>query len=124
MDCPPRPDDGAHALRSVVMPVIPDVDAFRERFGIGVMTVYGSSEIAYPLVSRHVDGTNRHLAGKLRPGTRRAWSTPRCMTCRTGSVGELLIRPPTASQASPGYLGQPELTLQAWLARDSAPGTR
>ena len=115
MDRPPRPDDGAHALRSVVMgPVIPDVDAFRERFGIGVMTVYGSSEIAYPLVSRHVDGTNRHLAGKLRPGYAARVVDAALHDVPDGSVGELLIRPPTASQASPGYLGQPELTRQAW----------
>jgi crotonobetaine/carnitine-CoA ligase len=93
MDHPPRPDDGGHALRSVVMgPVIPDVDAFRERFGVGVMTVYGSSEIAYPLVSRHVDGTNRHLAGKLRPGYAARVVDAALHDVPDGSVGELLIR--------------------------------
>lgn len=115
MDRPRRDDDARHALRSVVMgPVIPDVDVFRERFGIDVMTVYGSSEIAYPLVSRHVDGTNRHLVGKLRTGYLARVVDASLRDVPDGSAGELLVRPPAPCLASPGYLGQPELTRRAW----------
>lgn len=115
MDRPRRPDDAGHPLRSIVMgPVIPDVDAFRDRFGIDVMTVYGSTEIAYPLVSRHVDGANRHLLGRLRPGYLARVVDESLHDVPDGTVGELLIRPPARCLASPGYLGKPELTRQAW----------
>ncbi len=69
MDQPVRPDDSQHALRSVIMgPAVPDVDEFRARFGLEAMAVYGSSEIAYPLVSRQLHQANRHLVGRLRTG--------------------------------------------------------
>jgi crotonobetaine/carnitine-CoA ligase len=110
-----RPDDHSHALRSVIMgPVIPDVDEFRARFGIDVMTVYGSSEIAYPLVTRHVNASNRHLLTELRPGYAARIVDGSLQDVPDGTLGELLVRPPDPCLATPGYLGQPELTAQAW----------
>lgn len=115
MDQPARADDGGHALRSVIMgPVIPDVDEFRARFGIDVMTVYGSSEIAYPLVSRHVTGASRHLITELRPGYAARIVDESVRDVPDGSPGELLVRPPDPCLATPGYLGQPQLTARAW----------
>jgi crotonobetaine/carnitine-CoA ligase len=117
MDQPAGPGGGHHALRSVTMgPVIPDVDAFRARFEIEVMTVYGSSEIAYPLVSREVTGANRHLVGQLRAGYRARIVDGALEDVRDGSAGELLVRPPDRALASPGYLGQPELTRRVWAS--------
>ena len=116
MDQPARSDDSGHALRSVIMgPVIPDVDEFRARFGIDVMTVYGSSEIAYPLVSRHVTGASRHLLSELRTGYAARIVDESLRDVPAGSQGELLVRPPDPSLATPGYLGRPDLTARAWV---------
>jgi crotonobetaine/carnitine-CoA ligase len=110
-----RPDDRGHALRSVIMgPVIPDVDEFRERFGIDVMTVYGSSEIAYPLVTRQVDAASRHLLTELRPGYTARVVDLALQDVPDGTLGELLVRPPDPCLAMSGYLGRPELTARAW----------
>jgi carnitine-CoA ligase len=116
MDQPARSDDSGHCLRSVIMgPVIPDVDDFRERFGVDVMTVYGSSEIAYPLVSRDVTGASRHLVRELRKGYAARIVDESLRDVPAGSQGELLVRPPDRRLATPGYLGQPELTARAWV---------
>jgi len=116
MDQPVRSDDSQHALRSVVMgPAVPDVDEFRARFQLEVMAVYGSSEIAYPLVSRHMDQSNRHLVGMLRPGYRARIVDEQLREVPDGSAGELLVQPPDRCVASPGYLGRPELTASAWV---------
>jgi carnitine-CoA ligase len=116
VDQPASPDDSRHALRSVVVgSAVPDIDEFRSRFGLEAMAVYGSSEIAYPLVSRHMDQGNRHLVGRLRTGYRARIVDGDLRDVPDGSVGELLVRPPHPCLASPGYLGQPELTARAWV---------
>jgi carnitine-CoA ligase len=115
MDQPTRPDDARHALRSVIMgPAVPDIDEFRARFGLEAMAVYGSSEIAYPLVSRELHQANRHLVGTLRTGYAARIVDSTLRDVPDGSAGELLIRPPERCLASPGYLGRPELTARAW----------
>ena len=94
--------------------MIPDVDEFRQRFGIDVMTVYGSSEIAYPLVTRHVDAASRHLLTELRPGYAARVVDAALQDVPDGTLGELLVRPPDPCLAMSGYLGRPELTARAW----------
>jgi crotonobetaine/carnitine-CoA ligase len=116
MDQPVRPDDSEHKLQSVIMgPAVPDIDKFRARFGLEAMAVYGSSEIGYPLVSRQLHQANRHLVGMLRTGYAARIVDDELREVPDGSVGELLIRPPEPSLASPGYLGRPELTNRAWV---------
>jgi carnitine-CoA ligase len=116
MDQPVRGDDSRHALRSVIMgPAVPDVDEFRARFGLEVMAVYGSSEVAYPLVNRHMDQSSRDLLGTLRTGYRARIVDQDLRDVPDGSAGELLVRPPDRCLASPGYLGRPDLTARAWV---------
>jgi crotonobetaine/carnitine-CoA ligase len=118
MDQSPRPDDSGHKLQSVIMgPAVPDIDEFRARFGLEAMAVYGSSEIGYPLVSRQLYQANRHLVGMLRTGYAARIVDDALRDVPDGSVGELLIRPPDPSLASPGYLGRPELTARAWAGK-------
>jgi len=112
---PARADDTEHPMRQVLMvPVIPQLDEFRRRFGIGsVGTAYGLTEGSTALIAP---------SGQARPG---AVGVPRPdfevrlvdehdVEVPAGKVGELLIRPREPWSVMDGYHAMPEATVSAW----------
>jgi crotonobetaine/carnitine-CoA ligase len=114
---PERPDDAANPLRAVVCgPMIPEIEAFKQRFGVGVVTCYGMTEIGSVLTTSYEHGPWNSC------GRRRAdfpWPEVRIVDAagtdvRPGQVGELIVRPGDSAGFSLGYLGQPDATALAW----------
>jgi crotonobetaine/carnitine-CoA ligase len=116
----PRGDDTKHALVNVWMvPLVPYLDEFKERFGVRVTTSYGSVENSVPIVA---DGWNTSSAtwkscGKLRegyPGYEVRVVDDLDYEVEPGAVGELIIRSSEPWTMNAGYFGMPDKTAQAW----------
>lgn len=112
---PAQDDDALHTLKRVLMvPVIPQVDEFRRRFGIeAVSTAYGLTEGSTVLLAP---------GGEARPGSV-GW--PRSdfkvrlvdehdIEVPAGRVGELVIRTDDPWSVMDGYHDMPEATVNAW----------
>lgn len=112
---PPRADDADHPMKRVLMvPVVPQLEEFKRRFGIeDVGTAYGLTE----------GSTITTASGSMtRPG---AVGLPRgdfevrivdehdCEVPR-GVVGELVVRARVPWQVMDGYHEMPEATVKTW----------
>ena len=116
----PRDDDADHALKNVWMvPLVPYLDEFKERFGVRVTTSYGSVENSVPIVA---DGWNTRSAtwkscGKLRegyPGYEVRVVDEHDYEVQPGTVGELIMRASEPWTMNAGYFGMPDKTAAAW----------
>lgn len=111
---PAREDDRAHTLRKVLMvPVLKDVEAFCERFGVEVMSWFNMTEVSVPL---HTDGFLKKPG--MGCGTPRAGASARIVDehdreLAPGKIGELLVRDDGPWAVSPGYWNNPEATLSS-----------
>lgn len=115
---PAQPDDRDHRLRLLMAaPNIPEHEAiWRTRFGIGcVLSGFGMTEANIPAWGTPEDtkpGTAgrvyaRHFEVEIRdPDT----DVPK----KAGEVGEIMVRPRTASGFMAGYHAMPEKTVEAW----------
>jgi crotonobetaine/carnitine-CoA ligase len=114
---PPRPDDADHPLAGVIMaPLIPEIEAFRSRFGVRVCTAYGMTEIAYPFASGW-ELANLRSCGRLRqgpPGYQVRVVDADDEELGPGCVGELVVRTDSPWIITPGYFGMPEKNADAW----------
>ena len=114
---PETPADGDNPLEWVLMcPLLPEVDAFRRRFGARVYSVYGMTEIGNPLrvdpematsdragcCGHPIDGIEARLVDAF------DHSVP------DGRPGELILRSRDPWCFTSGYLGIPEATAKAW----------
>jgi crotonobetaine/carnitine-CoA ligase len=116
---PPRqPDDADTPLERVYMgPLVPQLDEFRERFGVQVGTGFGMTEIGAPIASNGFDLANSTSCGRLRTG-------PPHYEARVvdeldepvppGTVGELVVRARDPWVLNVGYWRMPDKTAAAW----------
>jgi crotonobetaine/carnitine-CoA ligase len=115
---PPRADDADLALRNVVMaPAIPDLDAFRERFGVRICTAYSMTELNTPFASDGWDISNWKAVGKLKggyPGVEVRVVDEHDFPVAPGEVGELIVRSAAPWTLNLGYYGMPDATARAW----------
>jgi len=112
---PARADDAEHSLRRVMMvPVMAQIDEFRERFGIeAVCTAYGLTEGSTVLCAP----IGRAQPGKV--GWPRADFEVRLVDANDrpvadGELGELVIRTREPWMVMDGYHDMPEATVAAW----------
>jgi carnitine-CoA ligase len=114
---PPGPDDADNPLESVVCgPMIPDIEAFKVRFGVRATTTYGQTEIGCPLSSGW-EAVPPASCGKLR--TDYPWPEVRIADefdepVARGTVGEMLVRTEAPWAMNLGYFKMPEQTAAAW----------
>ena len=112
---PRRPDDAGTPLHTVVMvPLIGELDDFKERFGVRVSTAFNMTEISVPI---HSDGwtlANLESCGKVRPGYEVRVVDEDDEDVGPGRVGELLVRADEPWTLMAGYLDMPEATTAAW----------
>jgi crotonobetaine/carnitine-CoA ligase len=115
---PPQPDDADTPLQHAFMgPLIPQLDEFKERFGVKVGTGFGMTEIGAPLGSDGFDLANNTSCGRVREG-------PPYYEVRVvdehdeqvppGVVGELVARAGEPWVINAGYWRMPEKTAEAW----------
>jgi carnitine-CoA ligase len=115
---PPRDDDADIALRNVVMaPAVPDLDGFRDRFGVRVCTAYSMTELNTPFASEGWDISNWKAAGKLKggfPGIEVRIVDDHDYPVAPGEVGELIVRSTAPWTLNLGYYGAADATAHAW----------
>jgi crotonobetaine/carnitine-CoA ligase len=115
---PPHPDDRTSALRAVIaVPFSPEqAEAFRDRFGAEIGSLYGSTELNCPIYRPPGTRAQGGSCGRVVS----AWFEARLADPETdlevpeGEPGELLVRPLVPWTTMAGYHGQPEATLAAW----------
>ena len=111
----PGPDDAGTPLHTVVMvPLIGELEDFKERFGVRVSTAFNMTEISVPL---HSDGwtlANLESCGKVRPGYEVRVVDEDDEEVGPDRVGELLVRADEPWTLMAGYLDMPEATTAAW----------
>jgi crotonobetaine/carnitine-CoA ligase len=115
----PREDDADNPLRAVIMgPVIPEVDNFKQRFGVNVYTTFGSTEVggAFAPHEGGVNGTNWQSCGHVAPDgpVEVAIADEEDFPVGPNTVGELIVRPRHPWTMNLGYLNMPEETVRAW----------
>ena len=109
---PPRPSDRQHGIREVcLIPPPADGAAWEERFGVKLVTCYGSTEIGSVMqnLERHHRGVGRARAGYL---VRIVDEHDRELP--PGEVGELVVRPEEPWASSVGYLNNAAQSMEAW----------
>ena len=113
---PPAEDDRDNPLKYVLMvPVLPDVDAFCRRFGVEVNTVFNMTEINSPVTSgdRPVSNETFRSCGRPRAGVEVRIVDEHDMEVPVDAPGELIVRgEPWTLNA--GYWGMPDKTAEAW----------
>jgi carnitine-CoA ligase len=109
---PPRDDDAAQPLRLAPMAPLPhDLEAFRRRFGVDVMAVYGMSEIGAVMTSSP-ESTVSGMAGYRRDGYRLRLVDTEGGDVPVGQVGELLVQPEVPHTVLAGYHNLPDKTAE------------
>jgi crotonobetaine/carnitine-CoA ligase len=102
--------------RLIVVPVPPNIDAFKARFGVKVATMYNMTETSGPLSSQgfEVDDSLEGSCGYLRPQFEAMIADENDEPVPDGEIGELLVRGKQPWTITTEYLGAPEATAAAW----------
>jgi crotonobetaine/carnitine-CoA ligase len=117
---PPAPDDATTSLRNIVMaPLVPDLDGFKERFGVRICSAYSMTEINTPFASEGWDVANQpwQSCGRLKggwPGIEVRIVDDHDSPVPTGEVGELVVRADEPWTMTNSYFGMPAETARVW----------
>jgi crotonobetaine/carnitine-CoA ligase len=102
-------------LRNVIMsPMIPEVEAFKERFDVRVRTMFNMTEVAVPIVTPGWDLHDTESCGRLRPGIHARVVDEHDQEVAHDTVGELIIRADEPWTLNAGYWRNPAKTAEAW----------
>ena len=111
---PPAPDDRDHPLRTVGMvPLVDDVAAFMDRFGVAVYSIYNMTELCCPVMTT-VPMTVPGSCGRPRAGCELRLVDDNDCEVPTGAVGQFVVRADTPWAMNHGYYKEPEATARAW----------
>ncbi len=111
---PPAPDDRDHPLRTVGMvPLVDDVEAFMDRFGVSVYSIYNMTELCCPVMTT-VPMTVPGSCGRVRAGCDLRLVDDNDCEVPVGSVGQFVVRADTPWAMNHGYYKEPEATARAW----------
>lgn len=102
-------------LRTVQMgPLIRELDAFREKFGVRVSSGYGMTEIGQVLATDGFNVVDPRSSGKPTPGYELRVADENDEPLGPGVIGELLVRSAEPWMLNSGYWRQPARTAEAW----------
>lgn len=109
---PPDPKDRDHGLELAFgAGARPEVDAaFRERFGVRLVEVYGMTEASSFSTINH-DGVAGSI-GKAAPGVTITLRDPEGRVVPDGERGEIVLQTDPPTLMTPGYLGNPKATAE------------
>lgn len=113
---PESPDDRDHTLRRAVMvPVTAELDRFRTRFGIPVVsTAYGSTEASVVLFSKVGEAVPGKI-GWCRPDFEARLVDENGIEVPRGTPGELVLRAREPWVMMVGYHDMPQATQDVWM---------
>jgi len=110
----PDSRDRDHGLRMVfIVPLGQSGPAFRERFGVDVVTLFNMTEICTPLIS----GANPEkdsICGCPRAGVEVRLVDENDCSVGDGEVGQLILRTEAPWAMNHGYNNNPQATADAW----------
>jgi crotonobetaine/carnitine-CoA ligase len=108
------PDDAENPLRKVfIVPAVEDVQAFRRRFGVDVISIYNMTELSTPLITEW-NPTIAGTCGRVRRGIEVRLVDEHDCEVATGEVGEIIVRSDLPWALNHGYHRMPEATAVAW----------
>jgi crotonobetaine/carnitine-CoA ligase len=112
---PAKSDDADNPLREVYMtPVTSDLDVFRSRFGVEVVTGFGSTEGGTFLVDLDADHVTSRRCGREHPDVEVRLVDEHDVEVGIGEVGEAVVRTKLPWTVMVGWNGLPEKTVEAW----------
>lgn len=112
---PERPDDADNPLQRVVMvPLIPEVEQMKKRFGIKVHTEFNMTETSIPLCSDPYVLANERSVGKVREGYQARIVDDLDNEVPVNVAGELVLRSDNPWLLMQGYWQRPDATVEAW----------
>jgi len=118
LDQPASPRDAETPLRNTMMiPVSPRHEEFRERFGVRICTGYGLSEVGNITTSGGWNTDNWASVGKVTPGAPGwQWRIVDAFDydVAPNEIGQLLVRADDPWTTSLGYYKMPEKTAAVW----------
>lgn len=111
---PPTPRDRQHPLKhAFVVPLVDDLDAFIERFGVSVSGMYNMTETSVPTVTE-ANPTTKGTCGRVRPGVEVRLVDDHDRPVAEGRPGEMVVRTTTPWAMTTEYYGMPEATARVW----------
>lgn len=114
---PAHDDDADTPLRNVMMvPLIPELQEFKRRFGVTVDTVFNMTEISSPIVARDdiIDTMPVEACGTTRDGYECRVVDEHDIELPRGQLGELVVRSDQPWVLNAGYFNMAEKTAEAW----------
>lgn len=115
LQAPASAEDADHPLRNVLMvPLIGELERFKQRFGVRVCTVFNMTETSCPIGTEGWNVENPRAAGRVRPGWQARVVDANDNEVPTGEVGELIVRSDAPWRLMAGYWRRPDSTVEAW----------
>jgi crotonobetaine/carnitine-CoA ligase len=112
---PPSPNDAATPMRLMGMvPVLPDLREYEQRFGVRVGTLFNMTELSVPIAKETWSIDDPKSAGRQREGCEARIVDEFDYEVPVGEVGELIVRTTQPWRLNAGYWGMPEETAKAW----------
>jgi crotonobetaine/carnitine-CoA ligase len=110
----PLPNDRDNPLdRMLLVPLVDELQEFKDRFGVRVATCYGSTEVNVPLATGF-DVTDPTMAGRPLAGFDLRIVDEHDREVPTGTVGELCVRAHEPWVTATEYHGNPAATVHAF----------
>ena len=116
MTLPESDADRDHTLRKLIMiPLLRDLDAFRNRFGIRqITTLFNMTEVSCPISADGFELVNNQSCGRPRPGVQARIVDENDEPLPPGKTGELVLRADNPWEFNLGYWQNPQATAEAW----------
>ncbi len=112
---PRHEDDAQHPLKKILMvPLIDEVEEFKERFGLQVMTCFNMTEISTPICSGGFNLADNSSCGRVRPGAQVRIVDEHDEEIPPHETGELIVRTDEPWTMNVGYWKMPEKSAEAW----------
>ena len=112
---PPDPRDRDHDLKKmIIIPLPPDLEAIKERYGFEVTTFFNMTEISVGITADGFNLVNDTSCGRPRDGLTARIVDEHDEEVPVGEIGELVLRADNPWEFNSGYWRNPEKTAEAW----------
>jgi carnitine-CoA ligase len=112
---PPHDDDGDNPCDKVLMlPLIPEVEDFKQRFGVRVRTLFNQTELSAPIATDGYELVDARSCGRVLPGYECRIVDRYEEEVPDGELGELVVRADQPWRLMGGYHGALDKTVEVW----------